>query len=82
MMVAERVGLPSAQIRARQFRLLVDAYGVERSRRPALLDSIIDVVVRETAEEAIEQQITPEAQGLLWGMAWRARSAAWILSHR
>ncbi|MFB6476118.1 hypothetical protein ACFCW7_24995 [Paenibacillus glucanolyticus] len=46
------------------------------------MDRIIDVVVRETAEEAIEQQVTREAQGLLWGMAWRARSAAWILRHR
>ncbi|MEK4978028.1 MULTISPECIES: aminoglycoside phosphotransferase family protein [Bacillales] len=80
--VAERVGLPDANARARQLRLLVDAYGVEPSLRTDLLDMIVEVVVRETAEEAIEQQVSPETEGLLWGIAWRARSAAWILRHR
>lgn len=80
--VAERVGLPDANARARQLRLLVDAYGVDPSLRTDLLDMIVEVVVRETAGEAIELGVTPETEGPLWGLAWRARSAAWILRHR
>lgn len=80
--VAERVGLPDANTRARQLRLMVDAYGVDPSLRTALFDMIVEVVVRETAEEAIELQVTPESEGPLWGLAWRARSAAWIMRHR
>jgi len=80
--VADMVGLPPLDARARQLRLLVDAYGLERSRRRELYDLIVQVVVRETAEEAIEQRVTPESHGPLWGLAWRARAAAWILRHR
>ncbi|WP_240633138.1 aminoglycoside phosphotransferase family protein [Paenibacillus montanisoli] len=80
--VAERVGLPPLDVRARQLRLLVDAYGVNPKQRLELFDLILEVVVRETAEEAIENQITPDCQGPLWGLAWRARAAAWILRHR
>ncbi|MDF2725376.1 MAG: aminoglycoside phosphotransferase [Paenibacillus sp.] len=80
--VAERVGLPPLDVRARQLRLLVDAYGLDRAQRGQLFERIVEVVVRETAEEAIEQGVTPESQGPLWGIAWRARAAAWILRHR
>ena len=61
---------------------MVDAYGVDPSLRTALFDMIVEVVVRETAEEAIEPQVTPESEGPLWGLAWRARSATWIMRHR
>ncbi|WP_308636915.1 aminoglycoside phosphotransferase family protein [Paenibacillus silvisoli] len=80
--VAERVGLPSLDVRARQLRILVDAYGLNAEQRHALFDLIVEVVVRETAEEAIENRITPESHGPLWGIAWRARAAAWILRNR
>lgn len=80
--VAERVGLPSLEARARQLRLLVDAYGATENQRHDLMDRIIEVAVCETAEEAIEQQVTPESQGPLWGMAWRARAAAWMIRNR
>ncbi|WP_274364048.1 aminoglycoside phosphotransferase family protein [Paenibacillus thermotolerans] len=80
--VADRVGLPSLAVRARQLRLLVDAYGLDRAQRHKMFDLILEVVVRETAEEAIENQVTPDSQGPLWGIAWRARAAAWILRHR
>jgi hypothetical protein len=80
--VADRVGLPSLDVRARQLRLLVDAYGVNSAQRSALFDLILEVVVRETAEEAIEKHITPNDHGPLWGLAWRARAASWILRHR
>jgi len=80
--VAEMVGLPPLDVRARQLRLLVDGYGLNAGQRRRLFDLIVEVVVRETAEEAIEHRMTPESHGPLWGLAWRARAAAWILRHR
>nr|WP_255654324.1 phosphotransferase [Cohnella sp. REN36] len=80
--VAGRVGLPSLDVRARQLRLLVEAYGASIAERQGLYDRILEVVVRETAEEAIELQATPDSEGPLWGIAWRARAASWILRHR
>jgi hypothetical protein len=80
--VAEMVGLPPLNVRARQLRLLIDAYGVSPDQRKKLFDLILQVVVCETAEDAIEAQITPDSEGPLWGLAWRARSAAWILRNR
>ncbi|SDD84990.1 Phosphotransferase enzyme family protein [Paenibacillus sp. UNCCL117] len=80
--VARRVGLPSLDVRARQLRLVVDAYGLDPSQRRQMFDLIVEVVVRETAEQAIEIGVTPDCQGPLWGLAWRARAAAWILRHR
>ncbi|WP_248927045.1 aminoglycoside phosphotransferase family protein [Paenibacillus hamazuiensis] len=80
--VAEMVGLPSPDVRARQVRLLADAYGASSLQRRKLYELILEVVVRETAEEAVELRATPESRGPLWGLAWRARAAAWILRHR
>lgn len=80
--VAVRVGLPPLEVRARQLRLLVDAYGVSAEQRLGLPDLILEAAVRETAEEAIEADVTPESVGPLWGLAWRARAASWILRHR
>jgi len=80
--VAERVGLPSLDVRARQLRLLADAYGAAADVRRVLLERIIEVAVCETANEAIEQKVTPNRQGPLWGFAWKARAAAWMLRNR
>ncbi|MFE5323064.1 phosphotransferase [Paenibacillus sp. NPDC056579] len=80
--VGEKVGLPSLEVRARQLRLLADAYGIDPSQRSSLFDLILEVVVRETAEEAIEKRVTPDCVGPLWGIAWRARAASWIVRNR
>jgi aminoglycoside phosphotransferase (APT) family kinase protein len=80
--VAQRVGLPPLETRIRQLRLLVDAYCLSKAQRQGLFDLIVEVAVSETAQEAIEANITPSSQGLLWGLAWRARAAAWMLRHR
>ena len=80
--IAQRVGLPPLETRIRQLRLLVDAYGLSKAQRQGLFDLIVEVAVSETAQEAIEANITPSSQGLLWGLAWRARAAAWMLRHR
>lgn len=80
--VAERVGLASPAVRAGQLRLLVDAYGLSTRQRRGMFERILEVAVCETAAEAVEGKVTPESQGLLWGIAWRARAAAWMLRHR
>lgn len=80
--VAVRQGLPSLEVRASQVRLLVDAYGLSKARRQGLFEQMIEVVVCETAEQAIEANITSASEGPLWGLAWRARAAAWMLRHR
>lgn len=80
--VAEQVGLPALDVRAKQVRLIADAYGVSAVERHRLVDHIIEVVVCETAQEAIDQKLTPESVGPLWGLAWRSRAAAWILRNR
>lgn len=80
--VAERVGLPPLETRVRQLRLLADAYGVSRAQRHGLFERMVEVAVCETAEEAREANVTPGSQGPLWGLAWKARAAAWMLRHR
>ncbi len=80
--VGERVGLPSPSVRAGQLRLLVEAYGLSATRRQGMFERILEVAVCETAAEAIDGHVTLESQGPLWGIAWRARAAAWMLRHR
>lgn len=80
--VAERVGLASPEVRAGQLRLLVDAYGLSAEKRRGMFDRILEAAVTETAAEAIDGKVTPESQGMLWGIAWRARAAAWMLRNR
>jgi thiamine kinase-like enzyme len=80
--IAEMWGLPEAAVRARQVRLLADAYGITTSQRHRLLDQIVEVAVSEAAQEAIDANVTQESVGLLWGLAWRTRAAAWMLRNR
>lgn len=75
-------GLPSSQKRAQQVRLIVDGYGLAANERTRIVERIIEVVIHETANEAIERNVTEESVGLLWGFAWRSRSASWILRNR
>lgn len=80
--IAEMWGLPPALHRARQARLIVDAYGSSDAERLIILDRIIEVAVREAAAEADEMGVTPDSQGSLWGLAWKIRSASWMMQHR
>jgi hypothetical protein len=46
---------------------------------------IIEFAICDTAWEADDAAIAPETTAhpiALWAMAWRARSAAWIIRHR
>jgi Ser/Thr protein kinase RdoA (MazF antagonist) len=82
--IAERVRLPAAAARFRQVRLLADAYRLPAAGRVRLAGTIIEFAVHAAANEAIEAHVTPDSldPAPLWGIAWRARGAAWLLRHR
>jgi Phosphotransferase enzyme family len=82
--VVAREGLPPLADRARQLRAIVDAYGLAANRRRGFVDRIIEFVVHDTAEQADEAGVTPDSTDPtpLWGLAWRARAAAWLLRNR
>jgi hypothetical protein len=70
--------LPSPKERAEQVRLIVNAYGLNRNERKNFIERIVETVICETAHEAIDENVTFETVGELWGMAWRNRSLYWI----
>jgi Phosphotransferase enzyme family len=83
--IAERQGLPPAARRVRQLRLFADGYRLRARERAELVTRLIEVAVLSCAADAIEAAIAPDAIGdeaLVWGVAWRARSAAWLVRHR
>lgn len=82
--VAEREGLPPLAERARQLRAMVDAYGLSAGKRHGFVDRIVEFIVHDTAFQADDAEVTPDTTDpeALWGLAWRARAAAWILRHR
>jgi hypothetical protein len=83
--VAEIEQLPPLAERARQLGAIADAYGLTAGQRRGLLDKIIELAISDTASEADDAKVTPETTGhpaALWAMAWRARSAAWMIRHR
>ena len=87
--VAEREGLPSLEVRARQLRAIVDAYGLSTTQRRGLVDLIIGYAIHDTAEQADAFGVTretvdpmPDGFPIIWGLTWRARSAAWIYRNR
>jgi hypothetical protein len=83
--VAGLEGLPPVADRARQLAAIVGAYGLSARQRAGFFDRIVEFVVSDTAAEADSAGVTPELTAhpvALWAMAWRARSAAWLLRHR
>jgi hypothetical protein len=94
--VAERHGLPSPTARARHVGLFADGYGLEGDERARLVDDMVEVSLRSAAHEATVSGVTPDgptrspAPGaqwpftgdvLTWTLAWRVRSARWMLDH-
>ena len=92
--VAEREGLPSLEVRARQLRAIIDAYGLSAAQRYGIVDLIIvDLIVGYAIHDAAEQAdafgVTPDmvdpmpdGYPIIWGLTWRARSAAWVYRNR
>ena len=70
--------------RVTQLRAIVDAYGLSAKQRRGFLDLMIEVVVHATAFEADAANVTRETTDpeALWGLAWRARAAAWLVRGR
>jgi len=83
--VAELEGLPPLAERARQLAAIVDSYGLTAKERDGFFGTIVEFVVSDVALEADDAGVTPEMTAhpiALWAMAWRARSAAWIIRNR
>lgn len=88
--IAERHGLPDAVGRARQVRAVLDGYGVSRTDRPMVVDRLAEVAIHGARADAVAAEVMPESTAavddegypVLWSIAWRARSASWIVRHR
>jgi Ser/Thr protein kinase RdoA (MazF antagonist) len=84
--VAERNALPPAAHRARQLRWFLDGYRLPVASREGLVTAMIEYAIRDCAAEAVQAGVTPDDAGTdpetPWALAWRARSAAWMLRHR
>jgi hypothetical protein len=77
-------GLSSVEERTRRLRSFVDGYELPAKERAELPQRLIDVAILSAAADAIEANITTESTDELrmaWGVAWRARSAAWLIQH-
>lgn len=73
---------PSPEKRAQQVRLICDGYGLAAEKRRRLAEQIVEVIICETAHEAIDLELTFDSNGQLWGFAWRTRSLYWIWRNR
>ena len=83
--VAQIEHLPPLADRARQLAAIADAYGLTARQRRGLLDQIIEFAIVDTAWEADFAKVTRDTTGhpvAAWAMAWRARSAAWMIRNR
>jgi hypothetical protein len=88
--IAELHGLPDAATRARHARAIVDGYGLARADRDSFCGRLLDVAVHSARAEAVLHGVTADSTTavaddgypILWGIAWRARSASWIARNR
>jgi hypothetical protein len=82
--VGGRVGLAAPERRARHAALIVEGYELPRCLATRLVQAMIDVATADAADQAIEANITADSTVVapLWGLAWRARAAAWMMRRR
>lgn len=79
-----RLNLPPLAARAKKLRYIVDGYGLASKDRERLVQTMVELAIHDTANEARQAGLTPDSIGpvdALWAMAWRARSAAWMGRH-
>jgi Ser/Thr protein kinase RdoA (MazF antagonist) len=82
--------LPDAETRARHAGAIVEAYGLERSSRSDFVDLLLDVALESARDDAVRYGVTLESAAavaadgypIMWGITWRARSAAWMSRNR
>jgi hypothetical protein len=82
--IAAKNGLPSAAHRMQQVRIFVEAYGLSTYERQHLTYRMIEFAIQSAANEVIQEKITSDSRDApgIWGIAWRIRSAAWLLRNR
>jgi hypothetical protein len=82
--IAERHLLPPAAARAAQLGYFLDGYRLPAAERDGLVTRMIEYAIRDCAAEAVKAQVTPDScdPAPLWALAWRGRSAAWMIRHR
>jgi SAM-dependent methyltransferase len=91
--VAARNALPAPETRARQLGLFVDAYGLDAAERGQLVTRMIEHAIRDAANEVVDPGSVNMAKApsapsgthdseRAWALAWRVRSAAWLVRHR
>jgi len=82
--IAAANDLPAIRDRARHLRLIVDGYRLPAAERPRLVSLMIELAMQDAAEQARDAGVTPTFTdpAPLWGITWRTRSAAWMLTHR
>ncbi len=88
--LAARLDLPPAASRAKQVRLILDGYGLERAARAGFVDKMIEHAVHGAAQQALEHGVSPDSKSaigaggfpVLWGITWKTRSASWMLRER
>ncbi|MGV0912729.1 aminoglycoside phosphotransferase family protein [Martelella sp. FOR1707] len=81
--LGDALNLGSVEARARQVSLLLDGYGLPTSDRVGFIGLMRDFAIQSAANEASEAGVTPDTTdaSALWGITWRARSAAWLVRH-
>jgi hypothetical protein len=88
--VAGRHGLPDLPARARQLRLILDGYGLPARQRCDFVDKMITFAVHSARAEAVQAGVTLQTTSAVtrtgypfaWAIAWRVRSASWMLTNR
>jgi hypothetical protein len=88
--IAEQFALPDLSGRARQVRLILDGYGLPAGQRGDFVDKMITFAVHSARAEAVEAGVTQQTTSgvsstgypFAWAIAWRARSASWMLTNR
>jgi Ser/Thr protein kinase RdoA (MazF antagonist) len=88
--LAEQLQLPDADSRARQARSIIDGYGLSAAERAGLVDAMIEFAVHSARADAVQYGVTAETRAgtthsgypFVWGIAWRTRSASWMLRQR
>jgi hypothetical protein len=83
--IVELNDLPPLDYRLQQFRsLVVDGYELARADRIGLVDLMIELLVHSMSSDTWEAGVTPETKesDALWGLTWKARTAAWLLRNR
>ena len=66
--------------------VFLDAYGLPRDSWTLVVRGMIDYAIRDTAYEATRLDVVPgrvpNDESTAWRLAWRSRSAAWIVRHQ